>query len=251
MTTEVFVQTHLNPINLDPSEDNKEVISVYQQLKTTPLDDFKKTEVQNTCISVILLQKKTIEPLGFGKLFSSSKIIKNRQEALAVWNYYYKVLLLYIIVIPLCFIAIAISNRRGAGKTAPRTVISIIKMIVTVFCLMKIFKFMKNLEDCLKEYGLFYKFFSVKLIIFFVIVQSIILGFVDTSNSIYNDEEMGQIINYFMLNIENCLIAFLWIYSFGYSGLCIVKYRALKQKYQTKLENGDKNEEQQKVLSNF
>ena len=232
MSVEAFTICHSDSLQKANENlvENNEITPLYEEIKGTPLKDIEKPEVQNSCVALILLQKHKIHPINCFSLCFSDKIIKTKTDAHKLFNHYYKVLLVYVIVIPLCFLVIAVLNRREVGKTAPRTVISIIKAITTIYCIYQLITFVKNLEHCLPDYGLVTKFFCVKLIILFVIIQSIVLGFVSVETEEHSIMEMEEIINYFMLNIENCLMGFLWIYSYGYDGLNVEKYKNLKQK---------------------
>ncbi len=210
--------------------ENDEIAQLYEEIKKKPPKDIEKSEIQNFCVALILLQKQKIHPIKCFSLCFNDKIIKTKTDAEKLFNHYYKVLLVYVIVIPLCFLVIAVLNRRALEKTTPRTIISIIKSITTIYCIYQLITFVKNLEHCLPDYGLVTKFFCVKLIILFVIIQSIVLGFVKVETEEYSAEEMEHIINYFLLNLENCLMGFLWIYSFGYGGLKVEKFKNLKKK---------------------
>jgi len=209
---------------------NTEIVLLYEEIKKAPLKDIEKSQIQNSCVAFILLKKRKIHPIKCCSFCCKDKIIKTKSDADKLFNHYYKVVLIYVIVVPICFLIIAVLNRRAVQKTTPRTVISIIKVITTMYCFTQLINFVKNIENCIKDYGLVRKFFCIKVIIWLVVLQSVILGFITIETEEHSSSEMQEIINYFMLNIENCLLGFLWIHSYGYYGLRVEKYKNLKQK---------------------
>ena len=229
LKTIMAFDTYLRCHDDDQRINDKELQEIHKEIKNSFPKDIKKSE--DSCVAYVLLKHKNIKP-PCKCLEYCCKIqpITTKTEALRTFNYYYKIMMIYVIVIPLCFTAIAILNRYENSQTTPRIIISSVKFITTVFCLYKLITFVKNLEKYLEEFCLLNKFFSVKLIILFVIIQSIVLGFLSTDTIGYISAETEQIINYLLLNIENTGIGFLWLYSYDYDGLRIENYKELSKK---------------------
>lgn len=219
-----------NPQNNKNLIETEDSLELYQEIKNTPAKDIVKEEVQTNCMTFILLQTKKIKVNKCMALCSGDREMKNKEQAVKTYRFYYKVLLLFVIVIPLCFIVITITNRRAPDRKTAIKVISAIKGATTVYCMMHLINFVHSLEHSLPELNLLTKFFAVKLILLFTIIQTIVLNNLECGNGDFSDEEMGSIINFFMLNVENCLLSFLWVYTYGYGGLGVEKLKSLLQR---------------------
>ena len=134
--------------------------------------------------------------------------------------------MVFIIVIPILFLIKAVHDHVGAtNSNLVNIIINLIKGLTTGYCMYGLIFFVKNLEEFLKEYSLLSKFFCVKIIILFFILQTIILNFIKPETDYHNKEEMAQLINFFLLNIENCALGLLWIGTYGYRFMGVEKYK--------------------------
>ena len=232
--------------------ENNEIVPIYEEIRGSTLKSMEKEDMQLNSLAMILMRRGKIAPMNkCFALFKDDKPIKTKEDAMRIYRFYYKVLLIYVIVIPLCFVAIAVLNRHPAkNPKVPKAIISAIKGVTTGYCIINLITFVTNLEHCLVEYNLIYKFFSVKLIILFVIIQSIILGFAAPNTDYHTSDQMEHIICFFLLNVENFLIGFLWIYSYGYAGSGVEKYKNLTQRPSSNTELMLNTENGQKKVTN-
>ena len=228
MSIEAFSISHSNSQLPARNEENKELDSLFHEIKLLPVESIDNTEVKMKCIAFIMMYVRNFKHLRFCYHIIGENVIETQLEAIKFYNRFRRILLAYVIIIPLCFIGIAIIDHKELESNVPKALVNLIKAITTIYCIYNLIYYVKNLENALKEYGLLIKFFCVKLIIFFVIVQSIILTYSAQDTEHHTAAEMGQIINYFLLNIENCALGILWILSFGFEGLCIKKYTNLQ-----------------------
>ena len=213
---------------LGNEKNTNEIIALCQEIKSTPFEKIADYEVRSKGVSFMLLYiEKFTHILGFSKCVDDIRI-QTREQAKKFAYRHYKILLLYIIVIPLCFLANTLIDAKDVTSRAPKEVINVVKGFTTGYCLYSLIFYVRNLEQSMKEYGLLIKFFCVKLIILFVIVQTIVLSFASVETKYHTETEMEHIINFFLLNIENCVLAMLWITSFSYAGLSIHKFKDFK-----------------------
>ena len=252
MTIEAFHICHsdLTTNDLENIEENQEIKVLMQEIKSTPLKNISNPEIQLKCVSFILLLVKKFKHLQCCFYIIGENVIKTHEQAIKFYKRFAKILLIYVIVVPLCFVANTIIERKELDVKVPKAIISIIKAATTIFCMYNLIYFVKNLEHTLKEYGLLLKFFCIKLIIIFVIVQTIVLSFATVETEYHTKSEMGNIINFFMLNIENCMLGFLWMVSFGFDGLCLDKLKTLRANHNSKMAALPKQDEKTDVLEN-
>ena len=206
----------------------KEIFDLCQEIKSKPFDKIADYEVRSKRVSFMLLYiEKFTHILCFSK-FIDNITIKTREQAKQFAYRHYKILLLYIIVVPFCFLANTLIDSKNETSRVPKVIINVVKGWTTGYCLYHLIFYVKNMEHAMKEYGLLIKFFCIKLIILFVTVQTIVLSFASVETKYHTETEMEHIINFFLLNIENCALAILWVTSFSYGGLSIHKFKDIK-----------------------
>lgn len=215
--------------------ENPEISLIYEEIKSISIDKIEKRDVLNLGVAFILLKQKNFFPISKCCFLCCMRkyTVNTKQEALKTIRYYAFCLLTFLVIIPLCFIALAILKRQSTEKNTPTIIISVIKGIVTLFCQINITTIVKNLQRALPQYKIFPKFFSTKMIMTLFTFQTIILNFASTDTNYNSSEEMALLVLYFLLNIENLFIGMILISIYGKTTqLCIEKYTLLAHKTQ-------------------
>lgn len=232
----------------NPNENSQDINLLVQEIKITPRNQLNTEKNKLNSIALVLLTVKKFKHLRCCSKIISDHIISNKEQAIKFYYKISRILLLFVIVIPLIFLVKAIIDHNGFEGRAPTVILNIVKRIITGYCMYNLVYFVKNLEEILKDYALLTKFFCVKLIIFFFIVQTIILNFAHPSTDYHGEEEMSQIINFVLLNIENCFIGFMWVATYGYQKIGIEKYKFPEQNNNSELiplpNNGEVNKKE-------
>ena len=240
LTMEAFIICNFE--SFDHEKHSADILSIYREIKTTPLERLRDKDVTSNGVCFILLLVEKFKHLRIMSCFLNDTFLHTKEEALKFSSKYYKILLVYVIVIPLCFIANTILEERHNTERLPKVIINLIKGFTTGYCIYNLIFYVKNLENIMKEYGLLLKFFCVKLIIFFVIVQTIVLSFISIDTSYHTQTEMGHIINFFLLCFENCLLSAIWVSSFRVGGLMVHKFKETKSAYMANQNKNNKSE---------
>lgn len=243
MSIEAFSICYSNSsqIQIEESEISPEMLLLIQEIKSMPLKNISTNETKKNCAALILLLKRKFKHPLFPRIFGET-VIKTKNQALNFLFRLHIIIIIYAIIIPLCFIASTIIDKSDISSIKfSKILISIAKGGTTIYCIYYMIYYVKNIENILKEYGLLSFFFCIKLIILFFTVQTIVLSFVNIETDFHSSDEMRKIINYFILNIESCLLGMLWINNYGHNGLGLEKIKNISSI--TKIQNIDNKNE--------
>lgn len=240
LTMEAFIICHSE--SFDHEKRSQDIVTLYREIKATPLERLRDKDVTSKGVCFILLLIERFKPFRFLSCCLNDTCLQTKEEAQKFMTKYFRILVVYVIVIPLCFLANSVLEKRHDTERLPKVIINLIKGITTGYCMSNLIFYVKNLEDIMKEYGLLVKFFCVKLIIFFVIVQTMVLSFISIDTSYHTQTEMGHIINFFLLCMENCLLSAIWVSSFGVGGLMVNKFKETKNAFIANQNKNNKSE---------
>lgn len=219
-------------------ENIEEINSLLKEVKNSQESVSDENKIRS--IQAILLIVKRFKHLRCCSKIIEDRVLMNKDEAIQFYRRHYRILMVFVIVIPILFLIKAIYDHLGYDSNLPNVIINLIKGLTTGYCMYGLIFFVKNLEEIFHEYSLLSKFFCVKIIILFFILQTIILNFIKPTTDSHNSEEMAQIINFFLLNVENCFLGLLWTATYGYHKMGVEKYRNLLVKNSSS-NNNDKN----------
>lgn len=211
----------------------KEIMHEIKDHSLMTLTDFNDKELIEKCLIFIYMKVKVFKPPAFLKCLLKNNIcdtISQTKKMIKKNAIYVK---FYCIFVPICYFVLMILFITDKEIQLLVQFINICKIICTFICINKMFNLCWNLKKEVKDYKPLMKLFCIKFTVFLFAVQGFILNFIQIDNDTFTHKEMSQIINFFLLCIENCILSMIWVKTYSPQELCISKNNEILSRIQS------------------
>lgn len=169
--------------------------------------------------------KMELFPYRFFKRCVESKKIQSIEEANSYLNFLCFVIVLLCSVVPLCYLIEYIYEEMGLEQPIILILMKILKFITLCFSMYVLINFCHNVNNSLPDYQILAKFFSIKIIVFLFVIQTIIINSIELEQKdCSNRKHLKSLYIFFVLGIENTLLSYFFLRTFGYRSWMMNNY---------------------------
>ena len=184
------------------TEEDEQISYCWEERKTSAAKYFLKME---------------LFPYRFFKRCVEPKKILTIEDANIYLNFLCFAVILLCSVIPICYLTEYIYEELQLEQPIILILMKIFKLVTLCFTMYVVINFCHNVNNSLPDYQILAKFFSIKIIVFLFVIQTIILNSIEfNATDCSNQKYLKSLYNFFILGIENTLLSYFFLRTFGY-----------------------------------